>query len=129
MHHEGAGCFALGILSAAAPGLIGFGLATVIAPIVNVPNFTSQFTFLAALDGLGIASVWYWRSTRRAQEYGPVAICLQFLLIGMFAARGTGFESVVAWGLGNATLGFAVAWLLTRRGRERNDTSFPEDSN
>jgi len=99
-----------------------------VAPFVNIPEFRNRITFLAFFDGAAGAAVWYWRSTRRAKDYGPAGIFLLFLLIGMRTSRQTGLSGVIAWGLSNAIFGLTATWLLLPHSKPPNGNSDPTEN-
>src|SRR5262249_30360739 len=75
---HGFGCFVVGLMFALAFGLLAGGIVWLAGQFGQ--NLPDALVPLAALDGFGVASVWYWRSTPSARRYGPWTVFLLFAL-------------------------------------------------
>src|SRR5262249_96282 len=73
MTPDGAGCLVFALAVAIPFGLVGAGIGWLLNPLVNIRGFVAISTLVAVVDGFGVATVWYWRSTHRAREFGPWA--------------------------------------------------------
>ena len=113
--HDTFGCLGLGVAGAAVFGLVGFGIARVLAPLVQMPFFAWQFTIVAVFDGIGLAGLIYWRSRPHAGTYGPLYALLLFSAIAARASRGLGSRLVLTWTISNGIVGLSLAWLLLYR--------------
>ncbi len=113
MTPHGIGCLVVGLVFATAFGLAGARIGWLVGQFGQ--NLPGELVLLAAIDGFGVACVWYWRSTRRAREYGPWTVFLLFALLGMRFSRGMGVERLLVTGVANGLFGFVVAGILARR--------------
>jgi hypothetical protein len=114
MTPDGAGCLLLAITIAIPFGLAGAGIGWMLNILLNVPGLALSLLFVGIIDGIGVATVWYWRSTPRAQDYGPSAIFCTFALIGTRIGAGTGVLGLLACAAANGLFGYAVARFLVR---------------
>lgn len=115
MTPDGAGCLVFALAVGIPFGLVGAGIGWLLSPLVNIPDFVGTSAIVALVDGFGVATVWYWRSTPRAQEFGPGAIFGLFALIGLRLGRGSGLPGLFLFAVGNGVFGYLVARVLVRR--------------
>lgn len=128
---HGIGCLLIGLAGAVAFGLVGAGIEWLIGQFGVKLAFRHQLTIFFAVDGIGITTLWYWRSTSRAQQYGPLGAFLTFAYIGMKWGGGVGAGSILI-GAANGIFGLVVAWILSHRAKmtqtnEEPPPELPED--
>ena len=130
MTPHGIGCLLFAVGVGAAFAITGAGIEWLLAQLGQRAAFPGQIAFLAGADGLGVASIWYWRSTRRVREYGPCGAFAVFVLLGIRFGGGRGVVGITLFGIANGLFGLLLTSILLRRSErnELNDTSDQDGS-